>query len=148
MNRPTTPQLAVALGLGVLFAVGLVISGMTLPSKVVGFFDFSDGTTSWDPSLGFVMAGAIAVYLPAYRLTMRRSKPALAERFRLPTSKGIDGRLIVGSALFGIGWGMSGFCPGPALASLGGMTSQALIMVGGVIVGMVLFQRLMPAPKA
>ena len=106
---------------GILFGLGLLVSGMANPAKVLNFLDLAG---MWDPSLAFVMAGAIAVTLPGYRLVFRRSAPLLSDRFRLPTSTAIDYRLILGAAVFGIGWGRSGFCPGscrrlPSAASQG-----------------------------
>ena len=121
-----------ALVAGILFGVGLVVGGMTIPSKIVGFLNFFG---DWDPSLVFVMAGAIAVYLPAYRLITKRSKPILEEVFVLPSRRDIDGRLLVGAAIFGAGWGLGGFCPGPALTSLGGLSEAALTFVPAMFAG-------------
>ncbi len=131
-----------AFGTGLLFAVGLAFSGMTLPSKVIGFFDFSRGLESWDPSLAFVMAGGMLVYLPVWRFVKGRARPLLDERWRLPTRKDIDGRLVVGSALFGLGWGLGGFCPGPALTSVGSLSANALVTAAGMLLGMFAFQQL------
>jgi uncharacterized protein len=105
----------VGLAAGLLFGVGLVLGGMTDPAKVRGFLDFGG---QWDPMLAFVMAGAIAVHLPAYRLIRRRTAPVLAASFQLPTRKDIDAKLLLGAALFGLGWGLGGYCPGPAVTSL------------------------------
>lgn len=118
---------------GFVFAVGLALSGMTQPDKVIGFLDF---TGHWDPSLAFVMGGAVTVYLGAYRWTRRRPKPVFAETFPDLLRQPIDGRLIAGALLFGIGWGLSGFCPGPALVSLGAGTHAALWFVPAMIAGM------------
>ncbi|MEZ4248054.1 MAG: YeeE/YedE family protein [Polyangiales bacterium] len=134
-------QYFTAFGTGLLFAFGLALSGMTLPSKVIGFFDFSNGLTSWDPSLAFVMGGGVLVYLPVWRLVKGRARPLFDERFRLPTRKDIDGRLLVGAALFGIGWGLGGYCPGPALTSVGSFSGKALVMVASMLLGMVGFQQ-------
>ena len=101
---------------GVLFGLGLAVSGMTNPAKVIGFLDVSG---AWDATLAFVMGGGLVVNFLAYRLTMRRAQPLLATRYQLPARRDIDLPLVAGSALFGIGWGLGGFCPGPALASLG-----------------------------
>lgn len=131
-----------AFGTGLLFAIGLALSGMTLPSKVVGFFDFSRGLESWDPSLAFVMGGGVLVYLPVWRFVKGRSRPLLDERWRLPTRKDIDGRLVLGSALFGLGWGLGGFCPGPAFTSVGSLSANALVIVAGMLLGMFGFQQL------
>lgn len=108
-------QWIAALVAGVLFGVGLVVSGMTLPSKVAGFLDF---TGAWDPTLVFVMGGAIAVHAVVYRVVRGRASPLLAERFQLPTRKDVDARLVLGAAIFGLGWGLGGLCPGPAVTSL------------------------------
>lgn len=108
---------AVGLLAGLLFGAGLVVSGMTLPSKVRGFLDFAG---DWDPTLVFVMGGAVLVHLVAHRLVRERAHPLLADRFQLPTRKDIDARLVVGAALFGVGWGLGGFCPGPAVTSVVG----------------------------
>jgi uncharacterized protein len=120
-------KLAIPFIAGLLFAVGLAIGGMTQPAKVVGFLDlFGD----WDPSLAFVMGGALAVNLAVYRFTQaKRERPVLDETFHLPTNTQITARLIIGSALFGIGWGLSGFCPGPALASVVTGTAPVLVFV-------------------
>ncbi len=131
-----------ALVTGLLFAFGLALSGMTQPSKVVGFFDFSQGLQSWDPSLAFVMGGGMLVYMPVYRLVQRRKRPLFEERFRLPSRRDIDARLLLGSALFGIGWGLAGFCPGPALTSVGAGSREAIVLVASMLTGMWLFQRL------
>jgi uncharacterized membrane protein YedE/YeeE len=133
-------QYVAAFGTGLLFAVGLALSGMTLPSKVVGFFDFSEGLTSWDPSLAFVMGGGMLVYLPVWRLVKGRARPLFDERWRLPTRKDIDGRLVLGAALFGIGWGLGGFCPGPALTSLATGATEVVTFVAAMLGGMLLFR--------
>lgn len=114
MTRARIQQLA-ALFAGVLFGVGLVVAGMTLPTKVTGFLDFLG---SWDPTLVFVMGGAIAVHATVYRMLQGRPSPFFAERFQLPTRKDVDARLVLGAAIFGVGWGLGGYCPGPALTSL------------------------------
>lgn len=122
----------IALASGVLFALGLVVSGMTSPAKVTAFLDV---TGAWNPALVFVMAGAIAVYTPIVRLVRGRRAPIFGDRFHWPTASGIDARLVVGSALFGVGWGLSGYCPGPALVSLGGGSLEVLVFVGAMLVG-------------
>jgi uncharacterized membrane protein YedE/YeeE len=123
---------AVNLLAGVIFGLGLLISGMANPAKVQNFLDLA-GT--FDPSLIFVMAGAVAVTFVGYRLVLRRPKPVLAERFYLPASDIIDGRLILGAALFGIGWGLSGFCPGPAIVSLPLLAKGTLIFLPAMLAG-------------
>ena len=127
-----------ALLAGLVFSLGLGISGMTRPSKVVGFLDF---TGSWDPSLALVMVGAIAAHAISYRWIVRRASPVLATEFDIPTNRKIDVRLLAGSAVFGIGWGIGGYCPGPALVSIGGATSAALIFVPAMVAGMLLADR-------
>jgi len=127
---------------GAVFALGLAVGGMTVPAKVTGFLDVGG---AWDPSLAFVMAAAIAVYLPILRIVRARSRPVLDERFHWPTARGIDLRLVTGSAIFGIGWGLSGYCPGPALASLVGGASSALVFVAAMVTGIAVTRRFVPA---
>ena len=131
---------------GLLFGVGLAVSGMTQPAKIVGFFDFFG---SWDPSLAFVMLGALLVYTPIYRAVVGKwSRPIWAQGFSLPTRKDIDGRLIAGSALFGVGWGLGGYCPGPAFTSVGARSEQALIFGAALIVGVGAYQILQRTREA
>ncbi len=125
--------IAAAFTSGLVFAIGLGISGMTRPTKVVAFLDF---TGDWDPSLAFVMAGAIAVHAGTRRWILGRSGPLFGVRFEMPTRAEIDEPLLVGAALFGLGWGLAGFCPGPALVSFGGGGGSALLFVPAMIVGM------------
>jgi len=128
---------AVAFGTGALFAAGLAISGMTKPSKVVGFLDISG---AWDASLAFVMLGAIVVHFIAYRVVMRRPAPLFDFKFHVPTRKDIDLRLMLGAALFGVGWALGGFCPGPGLVALGGGSLNAVVFVVGMTIGMLVEQ--------
>jgi uncharacterized membrane protein YedE/YeeE len=107
-------RVAIAFACGLLFAAGLAVSGMTQPSKVIAFLDV---TGDWDPSLAFVMIGAISVFAPAYRFALGRTRPVLCSEFAPPGPSAIDARLIIGAALFGLGWGASGYCPGPAITS-------------------------------
>jgi len=123
---------AVAAYTGVLFAVGLVVSGMTDPGRVIGFLDI---TGRWDPTLAFVMGGAIAVHLPLLRLVRKRRAPVFDTRFHLPAETRIEPALVLGSAMFGVGWGLSGYCPGPALVSLGSGALPVLVFVGAMIAG-------------
>jgi uncharacterized membrane protein YedE/YeeE len=127
----------VSLLVGLLFGVGLILSGMADPAKVLGFLDLA-GT--WDPSLAFVMGGAIAVGLPAFALARGRSRSWLGAEMSLPTVREIDRRLVIGSLLFGVGWGVAGFCPGPALVALGMGESKALWFVAAMVAGMALFE--------
>ncbi len=123
---------------GVLFAFGLGISGMTQPTKVSAFLDFAG---DWDPTLLFVMLGAIGVYAAGYPFVMRKSKPLIDNQFTLPSSTKIDKRLLLGASLFGMGWGMAGFCPGPALTALATFNPQAIVFVTAMVLGMLLFER-------
>lgn len=135
-------KLVFALLSGALFAVGLVVSGMTQPPKVIGFLNVGgifapERFGAWDASLAFVMGGALLVTLIAYAVTPRKgNKPWAAPRFELPTRKDIDLRLVGGAALFGIGWGLAGYCPGPALASLLSGGLDVLAFVAALAVGM------------
>jgi uncharacterized membrane protein YedE/YeeE len=122
---------------GVLFAMGLSLSGMTQPEKVRAFLDF---TGRWDPSLAFVMLGAVVVYFVAHRFTRLRARPIYGERFPAPLPSGIDGRLLAGAALFGVGWGLSGFCPGPALVAFGAGMRAALWFAPAMLAGMALYR--------
>ena len=134
---------------GLLFAAGLGVGGMTQPAKVFGFLDIAG---SWDPSLAFVMLGAIAVHATAVRRILRRRAPLFVVRFTLPTRRDIDARLVVGAALFGAGWGLVGYCPGPAVAALGGGVPAAAVFVPAMVAGMwmcrALFERAEPARAA
>ncbi len=130
-------KLITSLLAGLLFGIGLIVSGMANPAKVLGFLDLAG---AWDPSLAFVMAGAIAVGLVAFALARRRATSLLGAEMKLPATRGIDGRLIAGSLLFGVGWGMAGFCPGPALVALGAGEVKALLFVAAMLGGMGLFE--------
>jgi uncharacterized membrane protein YedE/YeeE len=125
-------RLALSLIAGLIFGLGLVIGGMADPAKVQNFLDVA-GT--FDPSLAFVMGGAVVVTLIGYRLAFRERSPVFAERFHLPTAKDLDARIVIGPALFGIGWGLSGFCPGPAITSLPLLAKGTLIFVPAMLVG-------------
>jgi hypothetical protein len=118
---------------GALFATGLVVGGMTVPAKVVGFLDVGG---AWDPQLAFVMGGAVAVYAWLLRIIRRRSSPLVSDRFYWPAARTIDVRLVGGAAIFGVGWGLSGYCPGPALTSLAGGGSSAIVFVVAMLGGM------------
>ncbi len=126
-----------ALLAGAVFGIGLIVSGMADPAKVLGFLDLA-GT--WDPSLAFVMGGAIMVGAFAFTFARRRTVSLLGLQMRLPTSTELDRRLIGGSLLFGIGWGIAGFCPGPALVALGMGEQKAMVFVVAMLIGMGLFE--------
>lgn len=117
---------------GLIFGTGIALSGMANPAKVLNFFDIA-GT--WDPSLAFVMAGALMVTSIGYRFVLKRPKPAYEPKFHLPTSRQIDRPLVAGAALFGIGWGIAGFCPGGAVPALGLGEPSAWAFVGAMLVG-------------
>ena len=121
---------------GVIFAIGLAIGGMTQPMKVARFLDF---TGNWDPSLIFVIGGAVMTHAILYRIIRQRPTPLFTAIFFVPTRKDIDARLLAGAALFGIGWGLSGFCPGPAITSLASGKMPVVIFVAAMIVGMYLY---------
>ncbi|MDQ6437039.1 YeeE/YedE family protein [Mesorhizobium sp. LHD-90] len=118
--------------LGLLFGIGLVVSGMSDPDKVLNFLDLA-GT--WDPSLAFVMGGGVLVAFIGYRVVLRRDRPLMADGFKVPTKTAIDGRLLGGAAVFGIGWGLGGFCPGPALTALGLGQPGALVFLAAMFIG-------------
>ena len=120
---------------GIGFGLGLGLAGMTDANKVIGFLNLAG---DWDPSLAVVMAGAMTAYMLAYRFLMGRGRPLFEDRFFLPTRKDISKELVVGSGLFGIGWALGGFCPGPGLTSLANSTPSALVFVGAMVAGMVL----------
>jgi uncharacterized membrane protein YedE/YeeE len=126
-----------ALLAGLLFGFGLIVSGMANPAKVLGFLDLAG---SWDPSLMFVMGGAIAVGVPAFLIARRRVISLLGLAIQLPTSSTITLRLVLGSALFGIGWGIAGFCPGPALVAMGAGYGKAAVFVAAMVAGMLVFE--------
>jgi uncharacterized membrane protein YedE/YeeE len=134
---------AVSFFVGALFAVGLAVSGMTQPKKIIAFLD----PAAWDPSLLFVMLGAVGVHLVLYPLIRRRGSPLLDTQWHVPTRQDITPRLMIGSALFGIGWGLGGFCPGPALTSLVSGEVRTLVFVGTMILGMLLFRKTSPYLK-
>jgi len=120
---------------GIVFALGLGISGMTRPIKVIGFLDFFG---NWDASLAFVMLGAIGVYFIAYRLSRKMPAPMLGRAFSIPKRTDLDARLIAGAALFGAGWGLSGFCPGPAITALASGAAPVAVFVAAMAAGIYL----------
>ena len=124
---------------GLVFGLGLIVSGMANPAKVLGFLDVGG---AWDPSLALVMAGAIAVGFVAFSFAKNRTLSLMGAEMKLPSASPIDRRLVTGSALFGIGWGIAGFCPGPGLVALGMGESKALVFVAAMLVGMAVFELL------
>lgn len=130
MKRIVAPFLA-----AVLFALGLGVAGMTRPTKVLGFLTWS---RDWDPSLAFVMVGAILTYGVLFRLTMRRPAPVAEPTFDLPKRYRIDTRLVLGAAVFGVGWGLGGLCPGPAVVAMATGDKDVVLFVGAMVVGMLL----------
>ena len=121
-----------AMGAGFVFGIGLWISGMANPKKVLAFLDV---TGYWDASLALVMAGAVAVTLVLFRVVLKREKPSFAEKFELPTRKDIDLPLVAGAAIFGVGWGIGGYCPGPAITALSTLTTESLVFVVAMVAG-------------
>jgi uncharacterized membrane protein YedE/YeeE len=130
-------QFVLVFAIGLLFGIGLIVSGMTDPGKVLGFLDLAG---SWDPSLLFVMGGATLVAAIGFSLARRRGRTPFGAPIRLPAATAIDRRLVIGSLVFGAGWGLAGFCPGPALASLGTGRSEPLLFSLAMVAGMALFE--------
>lgn len=128
-------RLLSAFAIGLIFGLGIAVSGMINPAKVLNFFDLA-GT--WDPSLAFVMGGALAVAIPGYRLVLRKPAPAFDNSFQLPDTRVIDRRLVLGSATFGVGWGIAGFCPGGALPALGTGRIDVFVFVVALILGLLI----------
>ncbi len=127
----------VAFVCGLVFGVGLIVSQMSNPAKVIGFLDI---TGNWDPSLALVMAGAVAVFGVLYRLALRQGTPLLAPRFTLPEKDSLDAPLMLGALVFGVGWGLGGFCPGPAIVSAAFGDTRVWVFVGAMIAGMLVYR--------
>ncbi|MCZ7500546.1 DUF6691 family protein [Agrobacterium deltaense] len=140
MKNPAVARVVLALAAGALFGFGLSLSGMVDPARVSGFLDVASG--HWDPSLMFVLGGAVMVAVPGVLLSRRLAKPVLAEDFSLPVKTRIDRPLITGSAIFGVGWGLAGFCPGPALSALTLGLVPVVLFVSAMIAGMLVHDRL------
>ena len=135
-DRPNQPLALVSVYLsGLLFGLGLTVSAMVNPAKVIGFLDIAG---NWDPSLALVMIGGLLITLPAFQLILKRDRPLLESRFFLPARTDIDRRLIGGAILFGIGWGLAGLCPGPALTALVTLNSSLVLFVVAMIGGMII----------
>jgi uncharacterized protein len=132
-------RLLSAFVIGLIFGLGIALSGMINPAKVLNFFDLA-GT--WDPSLAFVMGGALAVAIPGYWLVLRRPAPVLDTGFQLPDTRVIDRRLVLGSATFGVGWGIAGFCPGGALPALGTGRPEVFLFLAALIAGLLIARAL------
>lgn len=132
----------IVLASGFIFAIGLGIAEMTRPEKVLGFLDVAG---NWDPSLAFVMGGAIVVYAGALQIVKRRERPRFGDRFRIPTNTNLTPSLVIGAAIFGVGWGLAGFCPGPALVGGAAALTPALYflpaLVGGILIHRYFFER-------
>ncbi|HZQ74164.1 MAG TPA: YeeE/YedE family protein [Burkholderiales bacterium] len=129
-------SIAAAFAAGLVFGLGLIVSGMSDPAKVLGFLDVAG---RWDPSLAFVMGGAVLVAFLAFALARRRTANFLGGAMHLPTARDIDLRLLAGSVVFGVGWGLAGFCPGPALVAFGAGHEKAAVFVAAMLGGMVLY---------
>jgi uncharacterized protein len=128
----------ISLGLGLLFGIGLTLSGMTQPAKVIGFLDLAG---NWNPALAFVMGGAIMIYMPIYFFFLKkRSSSLLGNNMEIPSEKPIDKKLLSGAAIFGIGWGMGGFCPGPAVTAMATGFSSVFSFMLALLAGMLSFQ--------
>ena len=137
MNKPNL----IALSTGLLFGIGLIISGMTNPAKVMGFLNVS-GAQAWDPSLVFVLMTAILVFSTVFHLTKDKKKPIIEAKFSLPTNTKIDKRLITGAAIFGIGWGLAGLCPGAAIAAVSTFSAPLFIFIGAMLAGFLIFNKI------
>lgn len=129
--------LLVSFAVGLIFGLGLLVSGMANPEKVLGFLDLAG---AWDPSLALVMAGAIAVGVVGFSFAGRRARSMLGLSMQLPASRAIDRRLVLGGLLFGVGWGTAGFCPGPAIVALGAGYAEAAVFVSSMLAGMLIYE--------
>jgi len=134
-----------ALAAGALFGAGLVVSGMTDARKVLAFLDVAG---AWDPSLLFVLGAAVTTTAVLTPFVLRRERPVLAQEFRVSTATHVDVRLLGGAAMFGVGWGLAGYCPGPVLAGIGVLSPEAIVFVPAMLVGMVLHRPISPRPRA
>lgn len=136
MNKSKLVRISVALIAGLLFGMGMIISAMVNPVKVIGFLDI---TGHWDPSLIFVMGGALAVFTPIYHLVIKKRSNALnGDKFSWTNNTKVDGRLISGALIFGAGWGLAGFCPGPAITNIGSGSYTVLAFILSMLIGMIL----------
>jgi len=136
-------SILIQFAIGLMFGLGLVISGMSNPAKVLNFLDLAGiRTGSWDPSLAFVMMGAVATAFVGFRLVLRQPRPVFAEQFHLPAKSELDPRVVIGPAIFGVGWGLAGFCPGPAFVALGYGSSASILFVTAMFAGMTITRAL------
>ncbi|OQW55026.1 MAG: hypothetical protein A4S09_16985 [Proteobacteria bacterium SG_bin7] len=143
MKPALAKQNAVSFAVGFVFSIGLAVSGMTQPKKIISFLNLSD----WDHSLLLVMIGAVGIHIIAYPLVKKRASPILDTKWYIPKREDVTARLILGSALFGIGWGLGGFCPGPGVTSLASGDLRAVLFVGAMLLGMILFKKTEPYLK-
>jgi uncharacterized membrane protein YedE/YeeE len=134
-------KLLISFFTGLLFSIGLSVSGMVNPDKVIGFLDI---TGDWDPALMFVMAGGVILNFILFKFILRRKNPIYMDEFTMPTSTDVDWRLVTGSAIFGIGWGLAGVCPGPGIANLFLLQTEMIAFVGAMIGGMLIFKMVNP----
>ena len=132
-------QILISFTVGLVFGIGLIVAGMTDPARVLGFLDLAG---AWNPSLALVMGGAILVALPAFAVARQRQRTLLGAPLQLPTSSRIDRRLVFGALAFGVGWGLAGLCPGPALALLASGNGKVLLFVASMVAGMLIFEAL------
>lgn len=137
-------KLATTYLIGLVFGLGISFSGMSDPAKVLNFFDVAG---AWDPSLAFVMGGALAVAFVGYRLVFGRARPLFDTAFHLPAGRNIDARLVGGSALFGVGWGVAGFCPGGALPALGSGRTEVFVFVAAMLAAMLVTRAVLARPR-
>lgn len=136
-------SIAIQFVIGLVFGLGLLLSGMSDPAKVLNFLDLGGiGAGTWDPSLAFVMMGAVATAFVGFRLVLKRDRPVFADAFQLPTRSDLDARVIAGPAIFGIGWGVAGLCPGPAFVALGYGSSASILFVVAMFGGMAIARAL------
>ncbi|MDO8280267.1 MAG: YeeE/YedE family protein [Burkholderiaceae bacterium] len=144
MKQETLLRSLTEFSVGLIFGVGLILSGMTDPGKVIGFLDLFG---AWDPSLALVMGGAVMVGIIAFAIARQRTTTFLGHALALPTSTDIDKRLVIGGLAFGVGWGLAGFCPGPALVSLGMGQPKAVAFVVAMLVGMMFYELIDGRPR-
>jgi uncharacterized membrane protein YedE/YeeE len=145
----STLPIVIQFALGLIFGFGLLVSGMSDPAKVLNFLDLAAiRTGAWDPSLAFVMMGAVAIAFAGFRFVLRQPRPVLGDKFHLPTMTELDSRIIVGPAIFGVGWGLAGLCPGPAFVALGYSTSASILFVIAMFCGMAIARALANRPSA